>query len=193
MLAPCCRTSVLTVARPSPVPCPCGLVVKKGSKIRARVAHAFPGLIDTPRVVGARIVDDMLECALVASSHRLSSKPSVSTWDLANEPFLFVARPFHPAFYDAVMESFRALDFSPRVDATYDGLRTLWALAATGAGWTIGSRRQCAAPPEGLVGLKIEDFQVPWGLELLWRRDESREAIRGAVSAILARMAESRG
>jgi DNA-binding transcriptional LysR family regulator len=152
------------------------------------VAHLFPGLIDTPSVVGTRMQDDTLECALVARSHRLSSQSSVTAGELENEPFLFIARSFHPAFYDAVMESFRALHFRPRVDHTYDGLRTLWGLAANGAGWAIGSRNQCAVPPEGLVALKIEGFEIPWGLELLWRREEPDESLRAVIDALQAIM-----
>ena len=150
------------------------------------VAHSFPGLIDTPSVVGTPMQEDTLECALVARSHKLSSRPSVKPSELEDEPFLFIGRSFHPAFYDAVMESFRALNFRPRVDNTYDGLRTLWGLAANGAGWAIGSRNQCAAPPQGLVALKIEGFEIPWGLELLWRRDEPEESLRDVIGALQA-------
>src|SRR5215470_4151350 len=35
---PCCVTIPCTVDRPSPVPCPTALVVKKGSRIRSNVA-----------------------------------------------------------------------------------------------------------------------------------------------------------
>jgi DNA-binding transcriptional LysR family regulator len=112
--------------------------------------------------------------------------------DLADEPFLFVARSFHPILYDAVMESFKALDFQPRINATYDGQRTLWALAATGAGWTTGTRNQCASPPDGLVALKIEGFEIPWGLKLLWRRDEAEEWLRDVIDALQSIVSESR-
>ncbi|HEX9083091.1 MAG TPA: LysR family transcriptional regulator, partial [Gemmatimonadaceae bacterium] len=155
------------------------------------VAHGFPGLIDAPGIVGTPMADDTLECALVARSHRLASRSSVTTADLADEPFLFVARSFHPTLYDAVMESFKALDFQPRINATYDGQRTLWALAATGAGWTTGTRNQCASPPEGLVALKIEGFEIPWGLKLLWRRDEAEEWLRGVIDALQSIVSES--
>jgi len=156
------------------------------------VAHGFPGLIDAPGIVGIPLVDDTLDCALVASSHRLASRSSVTPDDLADEPFLFVARSFHPILYDAVMESFKALDFQPRINATYDGQRTLWALAATGAGWTTGTRNQCASPPDGLVALKIEGFEIPWGLKLLWRRDEAEEWLRGVIDALQSIVSESR-
>ena len=37
-----CLTMPYTVARPRPVPCPTGLVVKKGSKMWASVAASMP-------------------------------------------------------------------------------------------------------------------------------------------------------
>lgn len=148
------------------------------------IAHAFPGLIDTPGIVSAPMVDDTLEYALVSTSHPLASRLSVTVKDLADEPFLFVARSFHAGRYDAVMDAFAALDFQPRITGTYDGMRTMWGLAATGAGWTIGTRNQRDAPPEGLVALKIEGFEIPWGLEILWRRDEPDESVRGVIDAL---------
>ncbi len=42
MVPPLCVTIPKTVARPSPVPWPSGLVVKNGSKIRSRVAASIP-------------------------------------------------------------------------------------------------------------------------------------------------------
>ena len=148
------------------------------------VAHGFPGLIDIPGIVSTPMVDDTLECALVARSHPLASRSSVALKDLADEPFLFVARSFHAGRYDAVIDAFASLDFRPRIDGTYDGLRTMWGLAATGAGWTVGTRSQRDTPPEGLVGLKIEGFAIPWGLEILWRRDEPSETVRGVIDAL---------
>lgn len=148
------------------------------------IAHGFPGLIDTPGIVSAPMVDDTLECALVATSHPLASRSSVTLKDLADEPFLFVARSFHAGRYDAVMDGFAALDFHPRINGTYDGMRTMWGLAATGAGWTIGTRNQRDAPPEGLVALKIEGFEIPWGLQILWRREEPNESVRAVIDAL---------
>ncbi len=148
------------------------------------IAQGFSWLTDTPGIVSMPMEDDTLECALVASTHRLASLSSVTTADLAGEPFLFVARSFHPVLYDTVMESFSSLGFHPRFGGTYDGLRTLWALAATGAGWTLGSRNQVAAPPDGLVALKITGFEIPWGLEFLWRRDEPDEFLRAVIEVL---------
>ena len=136
------------------------------------------------------MMDDKLECALISTSHRLASQSSLRPSDLADEPFLFVPRSFHPALYDAVLDSFVALDFRPRINDTYDGLRTLWALAANGAGWTTGTRYQCAAPPEGLVAVKIEGFELPWGLQLLWRAEEPDESVLSVIGALQSIVSE---
>jgi DNA-binding transcriptional LysR family regulator len=156
------------------------------------IAHDFPGLIDTPGIVSAPMVDDTLEYALVATSHPLASRSSVTLQDLAADPFLFVARSFHAGRYDAVMGGFAALGFHPHVTGTYDGMRTMWALAATGAGWAIGTRNQRDAPPEGLVALKIEGFEIPWGLQILWRSVEPSESVREVIDALQAIVSVSR-
>ena len=43
------RTSRRTMSRPSPVPCPTGLVVKNGSKMRSRISAGMPGPLSTMR------------------------------------------------------------------------------------------------------------------------------------------------
>ena len=166
------------------IPTPQQVAALRARRIDVGIAHAYPGLVDDPAITAVRLLEDTLECALFASTHPLAGRSWVRARDLANEPFLFMPRSFHPGFYDAVMEAFDEIGLVPRIDATFDGLRTVWMLAANGMGWAIGSRAQRANPPPELTAIPIEGLHIPWGFELLWRRDETEDAILATLGVL---------
>jgi DNA-binding transcriptional LysR family regulator len=92
-------------------------------------------------------------------------------------------RAFHPAFYDRLYAALAALGLRPLVEATYDGLQTVWTLAAQGKGWAVGFHSQIARPPVGTVAVRIAGFSLPFGLDLLSRRGETSPTVR-AVAAV---------
>jgi DNA-binding transcriptional LysR family regulator len=97
---------------------------------------------------------------------------------------MFMKRSFSPALYDVVMGTFARAGFAPQIDGEYDGLPTVWALAAQGLGWAMGSASQQAAPPQGVVAVPIRDFDMPWGLELAYRRGEARMPVLEMIDAL---------
>jgi DNA-binding transcriptional LysR family regulator len=149
------------------------------------LAHAFPttGEGHTPAgsIVATRVQEDRLETALLAASHPFSGRRSIDARELADLPFLFMERGFHPGFYDRLHAEFARLGLRPRVDATYDGLQAVWAIAAQGKGWAVGFRSQLARPPLGTAAVRIRGFSLPFGLDLLSRRGESSHAVRAVA------------
>jgi hypothetical protein len=95
-------------------------------------------------------------------------------------------RAFHPGFYDRVDAAFAALGLRPRVDATYDGLQTVWSLAAQGKGWALGFHSQLSRPPVGTVAVRIAGLNLPFGLDLLSRRGESSPTVLAVTAAFRA-------
>jgi len=75
--------------------------------------------------------------------------------------------------------------YRPRIDGEYDGLTTVWSLAAQGLGWCLGAASQRAVPPPGLTAVPISGFSVPWGSELIHREGESREAVLAVLAAVV--------
>jgi DNA-binding transcriptional LysR family regulator len=139
---------------------------------------------DEPGIERELLVEDPLEAALLAQSHPLASRESISVQDLEDLPFIFITRAFRPRFFDQVMEALGRLGLKPKSTATFDGLQTAWRQTAAGKGWTVGFRSQRARPPAGLVAVKVEGFSVPSGLELRWRRDERARAVRVVLDTI---------
>jgi len=142
------------------------------------VCHASPlSAVEEQSIDRSRLASDTMNCALLAETSPLARLPEISLRDLANVPFLFGDRAFQPALYDEVFDIFDQLNFEPRVDATYPGLRTVWSLVADGHGWALGFASQCDAPPTGTVAVPLEGFSMPWGLDLLTRAEESRSLV----------------
>jgi len=159
------------------------------------LAHAYPALPAETSLRRERVYEDRLVAALLSASHPLARRKRLQASDLADVPLLFMARAFHPPFYDRAMAALRAIGLVPRVDATYDGLQVVWSLAAQGKGWAFGFRSHVRRPPAGTVAIPVAGLDLPWGLDLLQRRGEPSPAVRSVVKVIreVARGGSRRG
>jgi DNA-binding transcriptional LysR family regulator len=156
------------------------------SELDAAIGYTYPmpvaqmdGLVRRP------LFTDELNCAMLSASHPLASRRELSLAELREVPFLFPRRAVLPRLYDAVMQQFAAVGTSPRVDAEYHGVQTIWSLTAQGLGWSLGTARQLGSPPRGTVCVPLRDFMLPWGAELVYRSDEDRSTVVRLGVAIL--------
>jgi DNA-binding transcriptional LysR family regulator len=148
------------------------------------ICHAYPEPIYDSVIARERLVDDVIECALLSRDHPLAGRRLLEPQDLENVPFLFMPRPFHPTFYDRVFNALAAIELRPKVEREYSGLHTVWALSAEGHGWALGFRSHCEDPPEGLVAVPVRGLALPWGLNLLWLRNEVNPHVGAIVAAL---------
>jgi DNA-binding transcriptional LysR family regulator len=72
------------------------------------------------------------------------------------------------------------------VQATYDNISTIWTHVAQGFGWCLASRATVSRPPAGTVAIKLNGLDIPWGLDLAWRRDERGAAVHAVIEAFRA-------
>jgi DNA-binding transcriptional LysR family regulator len=165
------------------MPTPAQRPALAAGEIDLGLAHAYPTLArDKPEgLVALRVHEDRLDAALLAAEHPLAGRRHLDALALADVPFLFMARSFHPGFYDRVYAELRTLGLVPRVDATYDGLQAVWSLVAQGKGWALGFHSQLDRPPAGTVAVRIARFDLPWGVDLWSRRGESSLAVRAVI------------
>jgi DNA-binding transcriptional LysR family regulator len=153
------------------------------------ICHSFTSV--TPhlsRLRADRLLDDAVRCALVSRDHPLAGRSEVSLAELGGLPFLFMPRSLYPSFYDRVMTVFAAHDFRPRIEQPYDGLETTWSIARRGGGWCIGFHTSLLYPPAGLAAVRVRELNLPWGIDMLYRRDESRAMVL-AVTALIRSVA----
>lgn len=159
------------------VPTPMQPAALHAARVDIGLCHPFTNLAaEYPDVDCHMLIEDTLDGALLPVGHPLAKRSSITFADLADIPFLLFHREFHPAFYDFMMETFRAHDYRPIIGPMQEGLGTMWALAAEGEGWCLATASERKEPPAGLVGVPIEGFSIPWGISLLTRHDESSAA-----------------
>ena len=149
------------------------------------VCHAFTSVTPHLRDLHRHpLLDDPACCALLAPDHPLASRAEIALGELADIPFVFMPRSLYPAFYDRVMSFFADHGFQPRIERAYDGLQTTWSLARGGEGWCLGFATNLRYPPAGLSAVLVRDLDIPLGIEVLYRRDETRGAVLGVVELI---------
>jgi DNA-binding transcriptional LysR family regulator len=146
-------------------------------------------MVGTPlhaSLAGKQLSADHVDSALIAEGHPLALHPTLTADDLRDVPFLFMHRSFQPEFYDHVMQALARIGLVPRIETTINSLQVLWRLTAEGRGWTLGFVSPSAPLPRGTIRRKLAGLSIPWGVEILWRRDERKPAVR-AVRALLQR------
>src|ERR1043166_5503356 len=99
-------------------------------KIDLGLAHSYVGVGGEQALSHHRIAEDRVDAALLASGHPLAQRRKLAAADLADVPFLFPERAFHPGLYDRVLRALDSIGLTPRIDATYDGLPAVWSLVA---------------------------------------------------------------
>jgi DNA-binding transcriptional LysR family regulator len=150
----------------------------RSAQIDLGLCHASPlSPVEERGLIREHLVSDVVSCALVAVDSPLANQSSLSFGDLADIPFLFPNRAFQPAMYDQLFAIFDGRSFRPRIEQSYQGLKTIWTMVAEGRGWGIGFQSQCSDPPTGTIAVPIIGFAMPWGLDVLYRDDESRTLI----------------
>jgi DNA-binding transcriptional LysR family regulator len=155
------------------------------------VCHPFFNLTaEYPDIECRELLTDWIDGALLPESHPLAQHESISFEDLAHIPFLCFRRDFRPAFYDYLMESFRRLGYSPILGPTQNGLDTLWSMCEQGAGWSLAFASHRTIPPPGLVAVRVDGFRIPWGVNLLSRKGESRPAARAIMELLFEESAK---
>jgi DNA-binding transcriptional LysR family regulator len=143
-------------------------------EIDLAVVACYPGAEEHSSISSIFLRDDPLTCALLAASHPLAMRDTLSPTDLMHEPLLFVSRAFAPQAHDLIVHELRQLGLGARFGAEYNGARAIWRAVASGGGWAVGPRSFAAeAPPTGIVARPIEGLNIPWGIGLQWRRGES--------------------
>lgn len=168
------------------MPSPTQLPALSRGEIDLGLAHAYIELEGCEGYRLQRIVEDRVQLALIGSSHPLAARRQLQPHDLADVPFLFMERAFHPLLYDRVMTALNGIGLTPRIDGTHDGLHTVWSLAGQGKGWCLGFRSQRERPPLGTVGIPIAGFDLPWGIDLLSRQHEANPAVRVVIELVKA-------
>lgn len=156
------------------------------SEIDLAIGFRYPARVPTgSEFARVPLFDDEMSYAILAARHPLAARAEISLEDLAAIPFMWGPRKFFPALYDVVMHQFELANVRPRVEGEYAGLQTVWALAAQGLGWTLGWKGMAHQPPPGTAMVHMTNYKLPWGADLIYRKDESRAPILETMDAMV--------
>ena len=136
-------------------------------------------------VARVRLMDDELCYAVLPKTHPLAKEEVLTLKDLQYVPFIFPSREETPPFYDVMMHHLDEAGARPRTHLAYSGIKTITAMIAQGLGWTAGARSFIGHEPAGTAFVRVSDLRLPWGVELLYRKDESRAAILATIDAVI--------
>lgn len=139
---------------------------------------------DHPALASVLLVDDPIDCVLLASSHPLATKTWLRPQDLARDSFLFLSREIVGGVHDRILEALVAAGIVPVSIARCESPRILIRLVAEALGWTVATRMQRQHAPVDVVAIPLEGFRVPWGIRLAWRRDEAQPVVRHVLEAL---------
>jgi DNA-binding transcriptional LysR family regulator len=149
------------------------------------LCHPFSHLVaEFPDIDCRLLIDDVINGALLSAAHPLAKKNRLTFEDLTDVPFIFVPREFHPAFYDFVMENLAAAGYRPTLGPLQEGLHAMWSLTREGGGWSLAFGSQPGNSLPGLVSIPVDDLKIPWGVNILTRKDESRPTALTVIQLI---------
>lgn len=168
------------------MPSPLQLPALRRGEIDLGLAHAYIELEDCDGFRLQRIVEDRVQLALISTAHPLAQRSVIQPAELADVPFLFMKRSFHPLLHDRVMSALANVGLTPRIDGVHDGLHTVWSLAGQGKGWCLGFLSQRERPPLGTIGIPIAGFDLPWGIDILSRERDTNPAVRVVMDLLKA-------
>jgi DNA-binding transcriptional LysR family regulator len=152
------------------------------------LGHTYPVPKSLPageHIITVPLFDDRISAALLPKSHPLATRSQLEVRELADIPFIWTGRDFHPSFYDVVFGELARWGLRPRVDREFDGLTTIWSCVLQGGGWTLGWRSHLDEPPLGLAAIPLANFDLPWGVVMSYRQDESRVPVLATIDALM--------
>jgi DNA-binding transcriptional LysR family regulator len=122
------------------------------------------------------VAEDALVVALPAQ-HRLARRKRLRLADLAEEPFVFYARPSGPAVHDTIVGYCRAVGFTPRIEQEAADVQTIVSLVAAGLGVSLLIGPTPPSNPDAVVYRELSDDLPPWQLSVAWSPDNRSPAL----------------
>ncbi|MEM7026320.1 MAG: LysR family transcriptional regulator [Pseudomonadota bacterium] len=126
---------------------------------------------------GMTVVDDRIMLA-VAKDSALAARSSVRLLDLEASPFIGFPRNAAPRFFDDLQRACTIRGFQPNV--VHEGTTGISILGLVGAGLGVAFQPQSTKhrKPETVALLPIEDLDLAVRMELIWRPDNTSQALR---------------
>jgi DNA-binding transcriptional LysR family regulator len=144
---------------------------------------AFNRPADDVRLSGIGVFETGFQVAVPAQS-QLASRRTVKMQELANEPFILIARDAAPAHYDRCITLCRTAGFEPRIAEIAGTANAQLSLVAAGTGCAIVTSASELWKPENVRMLGLSDVPLKIDLEFVWRTDSQLPALNNFIDML---------
>lgn len=168
----------LTLTQMSPV---AQLEALKTRRIDFGILHIGTAL--DPELEVQRIFDEPIEL-LFPAGHRVATQSTAELEDVADEPFIMMARRWCPSFHDAFLQIWRERGYEPNIVQETESFAVSLSLVANGMGITVGSatlRKNFTAPVQAL---RVNGLDMRMGADLVWAQARATPAMERFVEAV---------
>ncbi|MDB5432685.1 MAG: LysR family transcriptional regulator [Caulobacter sp.] len=122
--------------------------------------------------------------------HPLANAPSIRLADLANEKFIWPSRSMSPRLFNRMLAICQERDFTPDIVVEVASVDVAYSLVAAGMGVGVVITTHPGREPSDVALRKIEDFDVPMPLSMIWRRYNPSPVLANFVRSVEEAQAE---
>lgn len=122
--------------------------------------------------------------AVVCATHRLARPSPLPFAALADEPWIWFARPFDPTTYDSMTHLFDQASFRPHVVQEVNQLPMVMSLVAAGLGVGLVTASTGRPTNQDLVSLDLVDPPPLAEFNLVWRRDTRSPLVNAFLQVV---------
>lgn len=123
--------------------------------------------------------------ALLPRNHVLAEQPIISLASLANEAWVWFARPFDPTTYDYMMRLFEQVGFRPRIIQEVNQQAIILSLVMAGFGVSLAPRSAPGIEENKDVVYRALAEPIPVvEFNIVWRRDDPSPILRAFLETI---------
>jgi DNA-binding transcriptional LysR family regulator len=100
---------------------------------------------------------------------------------------LLFARAASPVIYDRIIDGLRAAGLDPSIIQELEDANSVNAFVAQGLGWHVAPSWVSDSLPAGLVLRRVRGLNIPFGIDVVWRVDDTSACVRSFVDLVLSR------
>lgn len=117
--------------------------------------------------------------ALLPSNHRLAKQPAIPLAALANESWIWFARPFDPTTYDYMMRLFEQVGFRPNVTQEINQQQIILSLVIAGFGISLAPKSITSiATGANVAFVDVVDPTPIVEFNIIWRRTDTSPVLQ---------------
>jgi DNA-binding transcriptional LysR family regulator len=122
--------------------------------------------------------------AVLPLDHPLLEQPVIRLADLAGEKLIWPARSISPRLFNRMLAVCQARNFTPDITVEVTAVDVAYSLVAAGMGVAMVITAHPGREPTDVALRRVEDFDVPMPLSMIWRRYNPSPVLANFVQVV---------